>query len=160
MSVLGQAEKLRNRLVNLPRRHKRVLQVITDVVLVWTSLWLAFVVRLGDTKAIEPLTGHLWLFLAAPVIAIPLFIRFGMYRAVMRYFGNDALLAIAKAVSISALLLALAVYWNQDAPKAIPIRRVRHFVLAEREYGTGVSRRLGLNSEAFDAHVAGEPVEV
>ncbi|HCS66441.1 MAG TPA: hypothetical protein DIW64_21540, partial [Cellvibrio sp.] len=89
--VLGLAKKLRTRLVNLPRRHKRLLQVVTDVVLVWASLWLAFVVRLGDTKAIEPLTGHLWLFLAAPVIAIPLFIRFGMYRAVMRYFGNDAL---------------------------------------------------------------------
>ncbi len=127
--MLGVAEKLRNRLVNLPRRHKRVLQVITDVVLVWTSLWLAFVVRLGDSKAIEPLTGHLWLFLAAPVIAIPLFIRFGMYRAVMRYFGNDALLAIAKAVSISALLLALAVYWYQDAPKVIPRSMVFNYWL-------------------------------
>lgn len=127
--MLGLAKKLRTRLVNLPRRHKRLLQVVTDVVLVWASLWLAFVVRLGDTKAIEPLTGHLWLFLAAPVIAIPLFIRFGMYRAVMRYFGNDALLAIAKAVSISALLLALAVYWYQDAPKVIPRSMVFNYWL-------------------------------
>lgn len=127
--MLGSAEKLRSRLVNLSRRHKRVLQVVTDVLLVWVSLWLAFVVRLGDTKAIAPLTGHLWLFLAAPVIAIPLFIRFGMYRAVMRYFGNDALLAIAKAVSISALLLALAVYWYQDAPKVIPRSMVFNYWL-------------------------------
>lgn len=127
--MLGLAEKLRTRLVNLPRRHKRLLQVATDVVLVWVSLWLAFVVRLGDSKAIEPLTGHFWLFLAAPVIAIPLFIRFGMYRAVMRYFGNDALLAIAKAVSISALLLALAVYWYQGAPKVIPRSMVFNYWL-------------------------------
>lgn len=127
--MLGLAEKLRTRLVNLPRRHKRLLQVVTDVVLVWASLWLAFVVRLGDSKAIEPLTGHFWLFLAAPVIAIPLFIRFGMYRAVMRYFGNDALLAIAKAVSISALLLALAVYWYQGAPKVIPRSMVFNYWL-------------------------------
>lgn len=127
--MLGLAEKLRTRLVNLPRRHKRLLQVATDVVLVWASLWLGFVVRLGDTKAIEPLTGHLWLFLAAPVIAIPLFIRFGMYRAVMRYFGNDALLAIAKAVSTSALLVALTVYWYQDAPKAIPRSMVFNYWL-------------------------------
>ena len=52
--MLGLAKKLRTRLVNLPRRHKRLLQVATDVVLVWVSLWLAFVVRLGDSKAIEP----------------------------------------------------------------------------------------------------------
>ncbi|WP_372239941.1 polysaccharide biosynthesis protein [Pseudomonas sp. 9AZ] len=91
-----------------------------DVVLVWSALWLAFVVRLGDSQSIEPLGGHAWLFALAPIIAIPMFIRFGMYRAVMRYFGNDALLAIGKAVTLSALLLALAVYWHQAAPKLIP----------------------------------------
>jgi FlaA1/EpsC-like NDP-sugar epimerase len=118
--VLRLAEKLRSRLVSLPRRQKRLMQVAMDVVLVWVALWLAFVVRLGDSAAIEPFAGHAWLFVLAPIIAIPLFIRFGMYRAVMRYFGNDALLAIAKAVTLSALLLALAVYWHQGAPKLIP----------------------------------------
>jgi FlaA1/EpsC-like NDP-sugar epimerase len=118
--VLRLAEKLRSRLVSLPRRQKRLIQVTMDVVLVWVALWLAFVVRLGDSRAIEPFAGHAWLFALAPIIAIPLFIRFGMYRAVMRYFGNDALLAIAKAVTLSALLLALAVYWHQGAPKLIP----------------------------------------
>ncbi len=127
--MLGLVEKLRTRLVNLPRRHKRLLQVATDVVLVWASLWLAFVVRLGDSKSIEPFGGHAWLFVLAPIIAIPLFIRFGMYRAVMRYFGNDALLAIAKAVSISALLLALAVYWYQGAQKVIPRSMVFNYWL-------------------------------
>ena len=118
--VLRLAEKLRSRLVSLPRRQKRLIQVSMDVVLVWSALWLAFVVRLGESKSIEPLGGHAWLFVLAPVIAIPLFIRFGMYRAVMRYFGNDALLAIGKAVTLSALLLALAVYWHQGAPMLIP----------------------------------------
>lgn len=118
--MLRLAEKLRAGLVRLPRRHKRLIQVTTDVILVWAALWLAFVVRLGDTHNIEPLGGHAWLFGIAPLIAVPFFIRFGMYRAVMRYFGNDALMAIAKAVTLSALLLSLAVYWRSDAPKLIP----------------------------------------
>ena len=118
--MLRLAENFRARLVRLPRRHKRLIQVSTDVVLVWAALWLAFVVRLGDTRNIEPLGGHAWLFGIAPLIAIPFFVRFGMYRAVMRYFGNDALMAIAKAVTLSALLLSLAVYWRSDAPKVIP----------------------------------------
>ena len=118
--MLRLAENLRTRLVRLPRRYKRLIQVSTDVVLVWAALWLAFVVRLGDTRNIEPLGGHAWLFGIAPLIAVPFFIRFGMYRAVMRYFGNDALMAIAKAVTLSALLLSLAVYWRSDAPKLIP----------------------------------------
>ncbi|MDP3979407.1 MAG: nucleoside-diphosphate sugar epimerase/dehydratase [Pseudomonas sp.] len=118
--MLRLAEKLRSRLVQLPRRQKRLIQVGMDVLLVWAALWLAFVVRLGDMKSIEPFAGHAWLFVVAPLIAIPMFVRFGMYRAVMRYFGNDALLAIGKAVTLSALLLALAVYWHQGAPKPIP----------------------------------------
>ncbi|SFO80093.1 NDP-sugar epimerase, includes UDP-GlcNAc-inverting 4,6-dehydratase FlaA1 and capsular polysaccharide biosynthesis protein EpsC [Pseudomonas borbori] len=118
--MLRLAEKLRSRLVNLPRRHKRLIQVSMDLVLVWAALWLAFYVRLGNPLFVEPLARHAWLFAAAPLIAIPLFVRFGMYRAVMRYFGNDALLAIVKAVTLSALILALAVYWYQGAPKTIP----------------------------------------
>jgi len=125
--VLRLAEKLRSRLVSLPRRQKRLIQVAMDVVLVWSALWLAFVVRLGDSKAVEPLAGHAWLFALAPVIAIPLFVRFGMYRAVMRYFGNDALLAIGKAVTLSALVLALAVYWYQGAPKLVPRSMVLNY---------------------------------
>jgi len=120
VGVLRLAEKLRTRLVSLPRRYKRLIQVGTDVVLVWAALWLAFLVRLGEAEFVEPLGGHAWLFIMAPLIAIPFFIRFGMYRAVMRYFGNDALMAIVKAVTLSALLLALAVYWHSGAPKLIP----------------------------------------
>lgn len=118
--MLRLAEKLRSRLVRLPRRQKRVIQVATDVLLVWLALWLAFFVRVGDVDFVQPLGGHAWLFGIAPLIAIPFFIRFGMYRAVMRYFGNDALMAIVKAVTLSALLLSLAVYWRTDAPKLIP----------------------------------------
>ena len=118
--MLRLAEKLRARLVRLPRRQKRLIQVAADVVLVWLALWLAFFVRLGNPNFVEPLGGHAWLFGIAPLIAIPLFVRFGMYRAVMRYFGNDALMAIVQAVTFSALLLALAVYWRSDVPKVIP----------------------------------------
>ncbi len=118
--MLRYAESLRARLVALPRRQKRLIQVATDVVLVWVALWLAFFVRVGEADFVEPLGGHAWLFVVAPLISVPFFIRLGMYRAVMRYFGNDALIAIAKAVTLSTLLLALAVYWRNDAPKLIP----------------------------------------
>ncbi|MCY1389836.1 UDP-N-acetyl-alpha-D-glucosamine C6 dehydratase [compost metagenome] len=111
---------LRERLLKLPRRYKRLLQVTTDVILVWTALWLSFVVRLGMDNLSYPFTAHTWLFIAAPAIAIPLFIRFGLYRAVMRYFGNDALITILKAVTVSALVLSLVVYWNRAVTEVVP----------------------------------------
>jgi len=111
---------LRQWLLKLPRRQKRLMQVGTDVVLVWIALWMAFVVRLGIDETINPLRVHTWLFLSAPVIAIPLFIRFGLYRAVLRYFGNDALIEIVKAVSLSSLILGLVVYWYSNHQNIVP----------------------------------------
>ncbi len=112
--------RLRVFLLGLPRRQKRLIQVSADVVLVWAALWMAFVVRLGVDDMINPFSQHIWLFLTAPVIAIPLFIRFGMYRAVMRYFGNDALIAIIKAVSLSSLVLGVVVYWYSNHQNIVP----------------------------------------
>jgi FlaA1/EpsC-like NDP-sugar epimerase len=113
-------DKIRAHLLSLPRRHKRILQVLTDIFLVWFALWMAFVVRLGLDEMVNPLTQHVWLFVSAPVVAIPLFIRFGMYRAVMRYFGNDALIAIIKAVTLSSLILGVLLYWYSNHQNVVP----------------------------------------
>ncbi|MFJ4066640.1 polysaccharide biosynthesis protein [Pseudomonas sp. NPDC089996] len=107
-------------LLALPRRHKRLVQVVADILLVWAALWLAFLVRLGIDELANPVLEHAWLFVAAPAVSIPLFIRFGMYRAVMRYFGNEALIAIIKAVSLSALILGLVVYWYSNHEHLVP----------------------------------------
>ena len=116
----GVMDKIRAKLLSLPRRHKRILQVMTDISLVWFALWMAFVVRLGLDELVNPFTQHVWLFVSAPVIAIPLFVRFGMYRAVMRYFGNDALIAIIKAVTLSSLILGVVVYWYSNHQNVVP----------------------------------------
>ncbi|WP_421684435.1 polysaccharide biosynthesis protein [Stutzerimonas urumqiensis] len=118
--MLRFAESVRTWLVRLPRQQKRLIQLSADVLLVWLALWLAFFIRLGDPWFVDPFGGHAWLFVTAPLTAIPFFVRLGMYRAVMRYFGSDALITIAKAVTLSALVLALAVYWRSNEPKLIP----------------------------------------
>lgn len=112
-------DKMRSRMLSLPRRYKRAIQVVTDILLVWFAMWTAFFVRLG-IEEIDPIVSHMWLFAAAPVVAIPIFVRFGMYRAVMRYFGNDALIVIFKAVSLSALVLSLIVYWYSNHQIVVP----------------------------------------
>ncbi|MCE0881433.1 polysaccharide biosynthesis protein [Pseudomonas putida] len=113
-------QRVREYLVNLSRRNKRLVQVCTDIFLIWFALWLSFIVRLGVDEMYNPIVEHGWLFLAAPVVAIPLFIRFGMYRAVMRYFGNDALVTIIKAVTLSSLILAVVVYWYSNHQVVVP----------------------------------------
>ncbi|QXI30235.1 polysaccharide biosynthesis protein [Pseudomonas vanderleydeniana] len=113
-------DKIRAYLLGLPRRKKRILQVIGDTFLVWFALWMSFVVRLGVDEMVNPFAQHRWLFVSAPIISIPLFIRFGLYRAVMRYFGNDALIAIVKAVSLSSLILGVVVYLYSNHQTLVP----------------------------------------
>lgn len=111
---------LRERLLALSRDQKCLLQIVADIMLVWIALWLAFFIRLDDVSKIEPLRRHAWLFALAPVLSIPLFARFGLYRAVMRYFGNQAFTTIAKAITAATALLALAIYIYGKPPAVIP----------------------------------------
>ncbi|MFT0625601.1 polysaccharide biosynthesis protein [Ectopseudomonas guguanensis] len=169
--IRQQIAALRLRLLRLSRRQKRILQLAVDVLLIWLAMWLSFAIRLGDWDAAKPFSGHGWLFLLAPVIALPIFIRMGMYRAVMRYVGNDALLTIAKAVTLSALVLSLAVYWYRGPTAVVPRSMVFNYWwlsllllgglrLAMRQFFVGdwfepIARRLSIESEIARVAVYG-----
>jgi len=86
------------------RSVKRGITLLFDFMAVSISLWLAFSLRLGELYVPE---GNVaWLFLLAPFIAIPIFIRLGLYRAIIRYIGFHSLWVVVKAVSLYVLLLA------------------------------------------------------
>ena len=68
-------------------------------------LLTAFSVRLGYWYF--PGSDLIWIVFGAPAIAIPIFIRFGLYRAVIRYIGFKALWAVVQAVSLYALIWGL-----------------------------------------------------
>ncbi|HFE38477.1 MAG TPA: polysaccharide biosynthesis protein, partial [Gammaproteobacteria bacterium] len=46
-----------------------------------------------------------WLFLAAPITALPIFIRLGLYRAILRYMGTKAVFSIIRGVTIATAVL-------------------------------------------------------
>ncbi len=119
-SASGKTSTLRKRLLALPRKQKRLLQIVVDTCLIWFALWLAFYLRLDDFYGAQPFGGHAWLFIAAPLLTVPVFVRFGLYRAVMRYVGYQALATIALAISASAVLLGLAIFLYPEPPAIIP----------------------------------------
>ena len=62
----------------------------------------AFSLRLGEWY--WPSNDLLWVIAGAPVIAIPIFMLFGLYREIIRYIGFKALWAIVQAISLYALV--------------------------------------------------------
>ncbi|PVZ16460.1 MULTISPECIES: nucleoside-diphosphate sugar epimerase/dehydratase [unclassified Pseudomonas] len=107
-------------LLALPRRQKRLVQVVLDSILLSAALWLSFLVRLGVDDLFGPLIAHWPLFLAAPLVSVPVFVKMGMYRAVLRYFGNDALVTIFKAVTLATLILGVVLFWYGNRAYVVP----------------------------------------
>jgi len=86
---------------SLTRGQKHGLMVITDIFLVTFSLWMTFALRLNEL--FWPSQNQLWLFVLAPIISVPVFIKFDLYRIVVRYIGQKGMLAIAQATGFLVL---------------------------------------------------------
>jgi len=94
--------------LRLPRSVKASILISTDGVFVILSLWVAFSLRLGEWFLLEK---NMWfLFFITPFLAIPIFLKFGLYRAIIRYIGGRALWTIFQAISIYALVLTFVIF--------------------------------------------------
>ncbi len=86
-----------------PRSLKQVAVILLDVVLALVATWLAFSLRLDTLH--WPSGLQWWVYLLTPTLAVPVFVRLGLYRAIFRYTGLDALQTIARAVAIYGFAL-------------------------------------------------------
>ena len=93
------------------RSRKRLAVIALDVLLSLLATWLAFSLRL-DTLHVPNLV-QLRVYLLVPLLAIPVFVRFGLYRAIFRYTGQAALVATAKAIAVFGALLSAVLLWTQ-----------------------------------------------
>ncbi|WP_235890803.1 polysaccharide biosynthesis protein [Pararhizobium mangrovi] len=115
---------LRGLLRGLPRPAKRVLLIGSDIVLLLLVLETSFSLRLGNVFV--PSNDQLALMLAAPVIAIPIFVRLGLYRAVIRYLPDRAIWVTVQAMSLATLLWVCLLFLTsmsglEGAPRSIPL---------------------------------------
>jgi FlaA1/EpsC-like NDP-sugar epimerase len=89
-------------LINLSRRKKQLILLFIDSVLLVSVILLSFSIRLGYFY--WPESNLIWLIFASPILAIPIFLRFGLYRAIIRYIGFQELWRVFQATTLYALL--------------------------------------------------------
>ncbi|MEO8015946.1 MAG: polysaccharide biosynthesis protein, partial [Polaromonas sp.] len=106
-------------LLALPRPAKRVVVIALDVLMMLASVWGAFYLRVDQTGL--PFAQQAYVYLLAPLLAIPVFVRFGLYRAIFRYTGMAALATTAKAVALYAVLFfgALLYFKWEGVPRTL-----------------------------------------
>jgi FlaA1/EpsC-like NDP-sugar epimerase len=93
------------RMLALSRRSKRAIALVADAILCAVSVHVAYYLRTNEwTDAFGPM---LWPTLTSVLLALPIFIRFGLYRAIFRYSGGAALVTIVKAVAIYSVPFTL-----------------------------------------------------
>ena len=94
----------------LPRPVKRLLALSVDALLCALTVWLALCLRLESWVV---LTDNQWLAVGLSLaLALPVFVASGLYRAIFRYAGLAASIAVTKAMLIygglyAAVLVAL-----------------------------------------------------
>lgn len=99
--------RLQARILNWPRTTKRWVAVTSDVFLAFIATWIAFSLRLDAFHKPE---GLQWvIYVLSPLLSIPIFIKFGLYRAIFRYTGLAALLATVQAIALYGLIFAVAI---------------------------------------------------
>ncbi len=94
-----------NAFFTLPRWQKRTVMILLDLTLIPLALWSSFALRLSTWT--PNLNDGIYLLIIAPLISIPIFTKLGLYRAILRFLGHQAINAVFKGTLISALALVL-----------------------------------------------------
>jgi FlaA1/EpsC-like NDP-sugar epimerase len=94
--------RLTETILKLNRVSKRTIALSADAVLCAATVAAAYFLRLDQW--VYPV-GTQWLsYVGALIFSIPLFISFGLYRAIFRYAGWGALMAVVRACAVYGVL--------------------------------------------------------
>ena len=128
---------LQSRVLSWSRTVKRAVVIALDICLAWIATWLAFTLRLDMLH--EPLGYQWYVYALAPALALPIFARLGLYRAIFRYSGQAALVATAQAVSLYATLFLGILLWQKwpGVPRSVGILQPLLFFIL-----VGISRAI------------------
>lgn len=120
---------MRHKVLAWSRSVKRLAVLVLDVSLALLATWLAYSLRLDTLH--WPVELQWRVYGLSAVLFVPIFIRFGLYRAIFRYTGQAALLATAKAIGVYAGVLFAILLWRQwpGVPRSLGVLQPLIFFL-------------------------------
>lgn len=121
---------LRERVIEIPRLWKRVLMIGIDVAALMVALWASYAIRLAQWMP-QLTSERLILAMLAAVVAIPIFIKLGLYRSVIRYLTEAAIWTILRAMMLATVSWVIVIFFMEMAGQGIVPRSVPflYFVL-------------------------------
>ncbi|MEE4661849.1 MAG: nucleoside-diphosphate sugar epimerase/dehydratase [Halieaceae bacterium] len=110
------------KMIELPRNIKQALLLLLDIGFVGTALWSARALRYWQTDVTPLPIGpvEITIALVTMLVSAIVFLRLGLYRAVIRFMGQQAVWAIVRGVTYSTLVLGACIFFLQPAPLSVP----------------------------------------
>lgn len=93
--------------------------VLADVICIPLAFWSALTLRFGTLDHVQPDALKMYAF--SVLASVPIFIRIGLYRAVIRFMSARAAITILVGVLLSAACLAIANALALEAPFPIEV---------------------------------------
>ncbi len=136
------------RLIGLPRWLKQLVVMSVDIALGVLATWLAFSLRIDGMHVPQ---GNEWIpYWFGPLLALPIFIHFGLYRAIFRFTDLAAIKQIVKAVAVYATIYTAVVLLFYIAPNPRSIGILQPFILSAFIVGVRMFARFWLLSSTID----------
>lgn len=107
--------------LSAPRQIKRLISVVYDAIAIVISFYLAYTLRMGNAYVDfdRPL---IFCLLFTLCVSIYTFMRMGLYRAILRYMTQQAMVTIFTGILISSLAMALSGFFlHAFLPRSVPI---------------------------------------
>ncbi len=132
-------------IINLPRTVKRIITVVLDTFFIGLAFFGSLGIRYDNSSAFY--SYHYWSILSIVLfITLVIFIKLGLYRAVLRFITISILRTVLIETLISTVIMMLVAYLSQVAiPRTVPFL---YFVLLTLlVVGSRLFFRTLLNSE-------------
>jgi FlaA1/EpsC-like NDP-sugar epimerase len=102
---------MKNIFLSLPRAQKQLIAAGADVFFLPLIFYFAIILHFDDSDAIR-LRSYLWVAIGAGLIAVPVYAKLGLYRAVVRYIDQKIITTVVLGVSVSTFILATITILN------------------------------------------------
>ena len=103
-----------HKLISLQRRSKQIIAIVVDGLSIIFASWFAYSIRLEQIYI--PNSSDFLIFLSPVLVALPIFIKFGLYRAIFRYTGQHALLSVFRAIFVYWLIFFGLIFSWRNLP--------------------------------------------
>lgn len=141
---------MQSHVIRLPKNIKQGIVIAADIVMSVLATWLAFSLRLDTWHWPQ---GYQWhAYQIAPLLAFPIFVRQGFYRAIFRFTGMAALFALARGIFTYGLCFFCVLLWLNfpGVPRSVGL--LQPLLLLFLIGASRVAARLWLNRISPERH--------